>query len=334
MRRKGAESDKVSLEICVINVDLLPNQMEDDPLPDEPVLTSVPLGGQVAPFLQADIFEGPVTFLPEIAVRHTIFVPLHEGAVSVRRHAGFGWHEEMSARPRVHLQPDAERVGWSWSSGARLLRLQLDKSALRRFVSAELGLIGAQSRVIGQSDLEDPQICFHAAQLEDALRDGRPGQAVVFDAVARMLLVHMARTYLVAPSSAPIGGLNGEQFAEVIAHIDARLSEPIRIHELSDLVHMSESAFLRAIKAATGETPHELLRRRRLEAVCRLLREDTLSLGQIASVAGFSDQAHLSRVFKRAYDLSPSQWRRAELQKNRLNGLVQKSDDFVQGSTG
>ena len=84
------------------------------------------------------------------------------------------------------------------------------------------------------------------------------------------------------------------------------------MHDLADAVNMSESAFLRAMKAATGETPHELVRRRRLEVACRLLREDVLSLGQIASTTGFSDQAHLSRTFKRAFGVSPSQWRRRE----------------------
>lgn len=277
---------------------------------DEPVLTSTTLGSKVAPFMRADLFEGPVTFAPDLTDEYVLFVPLHSGPVQARRHAGGAWRSVTSEAPHVHLQQLGERVGWQWGSGARLLRLAFDPERVQRFVLAELRLIAADSRITGLSTLADPEICRTAAMMAEVLGDPRPGQPVLYDAIARMFVVHIARSYLVA-QTARQGSLTGDQFADILEYIDARLSEPIRMHDLADRVHMSESAFLRAVKAVTGETPHELLRRRRLDAACRLLREDVLSLGQIASATGFSDQAHLSRSFKRAFGVSPSQWRRA-----------------------
>ena len=73
---------------------------------------------------------------------------------------------------------------------------------------------------------------------------------------------------------------------------------------------MSESTFLRAVKATTGQTPLELIRDRRLDAACGLLRRDGVSIGEVAIATGFADQAHLSRSFKKAFGVSPKDWRR------------------------
>ena len=306
------ESDTMSLEIEIANVDLLPSHLEDYRLPEEPVLTSAALEGASEPLLRADLFAGPVTFLPESADHYTIFAPLHAGVVAARHHVGGGWQDIVSSAPQVHLQHPGNRVGWRWAPGAQLLRMQFNPAGVQRFVSSELRLFGSDSRIKEAHVLDDSEICRIAGLLADVLADPRPGQAVMFDALSRMCLVHMARTYL-ASQRVVQGGISGDQLSNILDYIDAHLSEQIRIHDLSDLAHMSESAFLRAIKAATGETPHELVRRRRLEAAQRLLREDLLSLGQIASITGFADQAHLSRSFKRAFGISPSRWRRSDV---------------------
>ena len=48
----------------------------------------------------------------------------------------------------------------------------------------------------------------------------------------------------------------------------------------------------------------------RVEAARRLLRGSTLTLSDVATAAGFADQSHLTRVFKRATGLTPAGYRR------------------------
>ena len=222
-RPTRTESDKVSLEIAALNVDLLPNRQEDRDLPDTPVLTSSALDGHSGFFLEADVFDGPTTFLPETNGAYTFFVPLHDGSQEARHYLDGGWREIASASPRVHLQHPDERVGWTWGAGARLMRLRFDTAGVQRFVTTELRLIAADNRLVGKSHLDDPQICRKAGFLAEVLADPRPGQAVLFESMARMFLVYMARAYLDAPRSTN-GGLNGEQFSTVLSHIDERLS--------------------------------------------------------------------------------------------------------------
>jgi AraC-like DNA-binding protein len=48
----------------------------------------------------------------------------------------------------------------------------------------------------------------------------------------------------------------------------------------------------------------------RLQAVCRKLADASVSLSDVASEAGFADQSHMNRTFKRMIGESPGAYRR------------------------
>ena len=62
-------------------------------------------------------------------------------------------------------------------------------------------------------------------------------------------------------------------------------------------------------KRATGLPPYQYVITRRVERAQQLLREGDLSLAEIAARAGFSDQSHFSRHFKRLVGVTPRQFR-------------------------
>ncbi|MEM1272280.1 MAG: helix-turn-helix transcriptional regulator [Pseudomonadota bacterium] len=281
-------------------------------MPDSPVLSSGEIDRPLTPLFEAEVFDGPVTFVPVVIETHTLMIPLHTASLSMRTFRDGQWENQISGPPNVHLGQIGERTGWQWPAGARVMRLRLDLTELQRFVVGEMRMIASDSRLKGLAALQDEKICRAAAMIEEVLGDQRPGQAVLYDALARMLVVHVVRSYIVARDAVLPGAMSPESYTQIIAHIDAKIAEPIRIADLCEIAHMSESAFLRAIKSATGRTPHELVRSRRLDAARRLLQLGELSISQIASETGFSDQAHLSRSFKQAFGQSPRQWRRGQ----------------------
>ena len=106
------------------------------------------------------------------------------------------------------------------------------------------------------------------------------------------------------------GGLAAWQILRVRAYIDSNLHRTIHIRDLSAVARRSPAHFARKFKLAIGESPHAYVVRSRLERACHLMMTGAASLSEIALSVGFSDQAHLCRLFREAFGQSPASWRR------------------------
>ena len=106
------------------------------------------------------------------------------------------------------------------------------------------------------------------------------------------------------------GGLAAWQIGRVRAYIDSNLHRTIHIRDLSAVARRSPAHFSRKFKLAVGESPHAYVVKRRLERACHLMMTSAESLSEIALSVGFSDQAHLCRLFRQAFGQSPANWRR------------------------
>ena len=106
------------------------------------------------------------------------------------------------------------------------------------------------------------------------------------------------------------GGLAAWQIARVRAYVDSNLHRTIHIRDLSAVARRSPAHFSRKFKLAVGESPHAYVVRRRLERACHLMMTSAEPLSEIALSVGFSDQAHLCRLFRQAFGQSPAHWRR------------------------
>jgi AraC-like DNA-binding protein len=101
------------------------------------------------------------------------------------------------------------------------------------------------------------------------------------------------------------GGLAPALTRRICDFIEAHLSEKISLDDLSSMAGLSHHHFARAFQHSVGIPPHKYLLRRRLEHVEKMLRDTQLPLSEIAQVAGFSDQSHLARHFRRVTGISP-----------------------------
>ena len=106
------------------------------------------------------------------------------------------------------------------------------------------------------------------------------------------------------------GGLATWQILRVRAYVDSNLHRVIHIRDISAVARRSPAHFSRKFKLAVGESPHAYVVRRRLERACHLMMTSAASLSEIALSVGFSDQAHLCRLFRQAFGQSPASWRR------------------------
>ncbi|MGU3390732.1 helix-turn-helix domain-containing protein [Sphingomonas sp. M1A8_2b] len=106
------------------------------------------------------------------------------------------------------------------------------------------------------------------------------------------------------------GGLAAWQLRNVVQHIDAYLGSTIGVAALADVARLSTGHFCRAFKVTTGETPHAFLIRQRIRRAQTLMLHTDDTLSHIAYACGLTDQAHLTRLFRRVVGTTPLIWRR------------------------
>jgi transcriptional regulator GlxA family with amidase domain len=93
--------------------------------------------------------------------------------------------------------------------------------------------------------------------------------------------------------------------------VESALEGPVSVTELAARLGVSRRTLERRFRAATGGSPLAYLADSRVRRADWLVRTTSLPLTAVADRCGFSDSAHLSRQFRRAYGISPSAARRA-----------------------
>lgn len=86
----------------------------------------------------------------------------------------------------------------------------------------------------------------------------------------------------------------------------------LQVREVAAACHLSSSAFSRLFRATFLLSPQDWKAERRIAAVKDLLRKADVSLADAALQAGFSDQASMSRSFRRLVGASPGAWRASQ----------------------
>jgi AraC-like DNA-binding protein len=108
----------------------------------------------------------------------------------------------------------------------------------------------------------------------------------------------------------------GGLFAQVTAYIDAHLAEATLGPPALAAAHFVSPRLLHRTFAERGHTVAGWIRARRLDAVCRDLRDPaagTRSVRAIAVSRGFADAPHFSRLFRQVHGCTPGEYRSAHI---------------------
>ena len=94
-----------------------------------------------------------------------------------------------------------------------------------------------------------------------------------------------------------------------INFIDGNLHRDIYLAEVTDLVKLSPSRFSHLFKSEVGMPFSQYLKKARLEKARKLLEETPKSVKLITFSVGYKDPDYFDREFKKAYGVTPSQYR-------------------------
>lgn len=97
---------------------------------------------------------------------------------------------------------------------------------------------------------------------------------------------------------------------QVVAYIDAHLSDPVSLACMGNTVGLSPGHFARKFHHSMGESLGRFMNRRRIGASFAMLGVDEQSLLQIALGLGFSSQSHFTRLFSGLTGMTPNSFRR------------------------
>jgi AraC-like DNA-binding protein len=88
-----------------------------------------------------------------------------------------------------------------------------------------------------------------------------------------------------------------------------RFSENLSLAEVAAAAGVSADHLARSFRRHNGCTVGEYVRRRRVEFACRRLAATELPLVEVALDAGFTDQSHFTKTFKRLMGVTPAVFR-------------------------
>ena len=89
--------------------------------------------------------------------------------------------------------------------------------------------------------------------------------------------------------------------------LEAAVVSGARLDQLEQLTGCDRWQLSRDFRALFGTSPYRYLQCRRVDLAKRLLREGA-TLADAAHGAGFADQSHFGRTFRKAVGLTPKQW--------------------------
>ena len=121
--------------------------------------------------------------------------------------------------------------------------------------------------------------------------------------------MHLLREYQQLPARKPADVAPPVAVLRAVELMRRRMVEPISLEELADAAGLSPFHFARQFKTATGHPPHEYLIRLRVDRARELMRrEREWTMAAVAQDAGFADQSHMARHFKRVLGVTPRQF--------------------------
>lgn len=143
-----------------------------------------------------------------------------------------------------------------------------------------------------------------AKRMQDELDAKRPGYKTACLAALFELVLFLSRKEFKKGSGIEHG------LDRVLGHMEQCHVQKLTVGGLAKLVGCSARNFQRLFRGVTGKSPVAYLMDIRLRHAKKLLADATLSVSQVAELAGFGDSAYFAKQFKRALAITPSEYRK------------------------
>ena len=111
----------------------------------------------------------------------------------------------------------------------------------------------------------------------------------------------------------------GDAFlAKLLDVMDKQMdNNTLTVDELVDEMGMGRTVFFNKLKSMTGLSPVEFIREMRIKRAAQLLEEHKYNITEVTYMVGMNDSRYFAKCFKNTYGVTPSEYRRNVLEKNK-----------------
>lgn len=208
----------------------------------------------------------------------------------------------------VIINPTGLTTFPQWDRKVKLGLLAIRPEALKQ--AAEQLDVNPNLELVPCYGFRDPLLAQLIQTIVDEFAEEQP-DLVYAETMAQAAMVHLIRT---ATNRLPAlrkmqGKLPAPLLQRVIDFARANLSSKLSLEQLASLAGFSPVHFARLFRESTGLPPHQWLLEQRVEKAEGLLRDRKVAISEVAARAGFADQSHLTRYFRRLRGTTPSRFR-------------------------
>jgi AraC family transcriptional regulator len=249
--------------------------------------------------------------VPIPGLQDYLVVAYQDGATPMNRRCTGGWRREQVAPGSISLLTHAAQSHWRWSDDIEVTHLYLSVGAVADVAAQAYERQVRNVELLDVLRTEDPVLSGVAASLARESRQGGLGGRLYVESLKNQACIHMLRHYATVNFREPItyGGLSRAQCGLLVQYVDENLDRNISLADLAGVVQLSVYHFLRKFRAEFGCPPHAYVMQRRIEQAKRQLARRDIPLKVVAADCGFSDQSHMTRLFRRLLGTTPAEYR-------------------------
>ena len=247
----------------------------------------------IGPFVLSELVYPAGLTLPRHAHRETYITFVIEGSFSERYDVG-----AVTCRPgAVRFLPAGEVHSNEIESQMRCLKVSSEAAVFDRL--ARQALVPKKP-----AQINGLMATWLANRLYAEFVREDTASGIAIEGLMLAILAEIARA-----DSKPNMMLVPEWLRQATEIVEARFLERLSLAEIARQVGVHYVHLSRQFHKYNRCTIGELIRRRRVQYASQLLAHSHTPLAEIALICGFSDQSHLSFLFKRYMGLSPSKFR-------------------------
>jgi len=164
--------------------------------------------------------------------------------------------------------------------------------------------------VIQRGTKEADAVLNHLILLKEI--NAEPGQEIAIRntlSTAWLLLLEEIEKHFKAPQIAETEKQN--RIKSMISYIHRNFGNKLALEEIAAAANISPREANRIFQKAIQQTPFEYLMHYRLNRAKELLSHSELSITEISYQCGFTDSTYMGKQFKKAYGITPRDYRRA-----------------------